>query len=437
MTAKRMLALLLTALLALSAALPACAMVTSSCPLIDPQTVEYVETADDIMNVLLLGVEQGFPGFNQSDWTNKPTIRECHTDVLMVVAINKTKRRIDLVSLPRDTLVYVPGVYGIYKLNAAFNLADSNEAGFEKVKETVSWLLGGVKIDAYCAVDMKGLVTLGDAMGGLDDFYMDMKYTGSSGIRYGFGNQHLDGWGIMDYARARSNATLDNSDLGRNRRCRRLVEAMIQKLRYDEDLVKELWNVSQQGDFFFSTDLTFTDLITLFDAVWYYDDSIGSYGFTGYYADGGLEWYFNYTNQSERRTLLQYVYGIYADNLPYVSRDYTIWLRMQGGLLTVHNIRQAKQIIEFAKAAENPTPVQLDSLEQLEAAYDSTVTAFDRAAFTLDDSDRYRMKYCRQQMEAQADIVAAQFNYGRVSWERGDQWDQDPLINEYPELNWR
>ena len=334
MKIKHILSAALALLLLLGAAHSAAAEVASRNPLLNPQTVEPIETEDEFLNVLLLGIEQGFGDYHQSDWQNKPTIRECHTDVMMVMSFNKTKKTINLVSIPRDTLVYVPGVYGIYKINAAFNLACSNEEGFELARDTVSWVLGGIRIDAYCAVDMQGLVTLGDALGGVD-FYVDMTYTGSSFTRYIPGVQHLAGMGIMDYCRARTNATVDPDDLGRNRRCRSMVIAIIEKLRNDQTLVKDLWNLSQSGDITFFTDVTMSDVLTMWTAIQTYDEKIGSYGINGFYGDGGLDWYFNYTYQNERQDLLKTVFGIDAAQLPFVSRNYTLWLRNKGGFLYV------------------------------------------------------------------------------------------------------
>ena len=434
---KRMLTMLLALLTLCGLAAPACAEVVSRTPLLTPTAVEYIETPDDFLNVLLLGIEQGFEDYRQSDWTNKPTIRECHADVVMVMSFNKTKRTISLVSIPRDTLVYVPGIYGFYKVNAAFNLADSNEEGFEKTKETVSWLLGGVRIDAFCAVDMQGMITLGDAMGGLD-FEVDMSYTGSSDTNYYAGQKYLDGLGIMDYCRARTNATIDPDDLGRTRRCRSIVIAIIEKLRYDQGLVRDLWSLSQSGEITFFTDVTLDQLLTMWTAIQTYDETIGSYGFTGYYGDGGLDWYFNFTNQSDRQDLLKTVYGISAEPLPYVSRNFTLWMRNNGGFLTSHNIRQAKLILDYAKTCENPTAAMKNALDQLETAYDTTVTAFDKAGETLEEMDRLRMMNARNEMQSLGDTVARLFQYPEpYSWNRAEEWDKDPLINDYYLLNWR
>ena len=40
----------------------------------------------------------------------KTDLNECHTDAIVVASINKTQKKLDLVSIPRDVLIYVPGV---------------------------------------------------------------------------------------------------------------------------------------------------------------------------------------------------------------------------------------------------------------------------------------------------------------------------------------
>ncbi|MFH1512821.1 MAG: LCP family protein, partial [Bacillota bacterium] len=102
-------------------------------PLIEPYEItEYTQTTDQIVNILLLGIDLGMEGYWGSGYKNK--IEDCHTDAVMVVAINLDQQRIDLISLPRDTVTYVPGVRGIYKLNAAMNCAQSLREGLENTK---------------------------------------------------------------------------------------------------------------------------------------------------------------------------------------------------------------------------------------------------------------------------------------------------------------
>ncbi len=54
------------------------------------------------------------------------------------------------------------------------------EDGFQKACEAASWLLGGIKINYYCAVDMRAMIAIGDTIGGVD-FKLEMSYKGQFG----------------------------------------------------------------------------------------------------------------------------------------------------------------------------------------------------------------------------------------------------------------
>lgn len=204
---------------------PACfALSVSNNPLVDPKgPVPFVETEDEFFNILIMGVDHGFKGYWGSGGKRK--FENCHSDQNIVVSINLTKKQLNLISVPRDFITYIPGKQGIYKLNATFSCADTVEEGIQNVSNAVSWYLGGIQIDCYCVVNMETMVALGDAMGGID-FNVDMNYTGCSGTKYKNGMQHLDGLGIMEYVRARKNATVDGTDIGRTRRGRSMMIAI-------------------------------------------------------------------------------------------------------------------------------------------------------------------------------------------------------------------
>ena len=68
-----------------------------------------------IVNVLLIGVDYAE---ERETWNGK---HEYHSDVMIIAAINFDENRVDLISLPRDTYAKIPGVDGIYKLNASLN----------------------------------------------------------------------------------------------------------------------------------------------------------------------------------------------------------------------------------------------------------------------------------------------------------------------------
>lgn len=437
---KRFCIVVMAAALLMMFASPAVSEVKSHNPLLNPQPVRTVRTQDDFLNILLLGIEKGFDGYDQSASSRKGSLTENHTDVLMVLSINKTQGKINLISIPRDTLTYVPEVHGIYKLNAAFNCASTARQGLRRSRDAVSWLLGGVKIDAYCALDMAALVTLTDLMGGVD-FDMDMDYYGGTGVHYRVGRQHLDGLGILDYVRARQNATVDATDLGRTNRGRKMITAIIQKLWDEPELVNTLWAASQKSSVNFYTDLNnLNDFMSLWDTVHNADNmTIGSYALEGNYVTAMSEWNFTFTNQQNRLQVIREVFGVEAQEIPYVSKRYTDWL-METGLTTVHAIRLAEEVMDFALDARNPSDAQRQAIAQLEAGRDAAVAAFDRAAdeFGTPALDN-EMVACRRELMQLTEQTAAQFGYeGTIKWGVVPYtWFQDPLINEYHDIEWR
>ncbi|MDD2395829.1 MAG: LCP family protein, partial [Sphaerochaeta sp.] len=300
-------------------------------PLLNPNTLtEYATLPDNTLNILLLGIDFGHEGYWGSGY--KKILEDCHTDAVLVISVHLDTQKIDFVSLPRDTLTYVPGIRGIYKLNAAFNCGTSIEGGLNKACQAASWVLGGIKIDEYCAVDMNMMEKLGDAMGGID-FDLEMSYTGHSGTRYYKGLHHLDGTGIMDYLRSRTNATVKSNDIGRTGRQRALMIAIFEKLKQNPTL---LWKVAQTAlentdDFFTSDGINSASLLAMIPfLLGMKEEDVGSYVITGKYRTALDGWNFTFTDQENRQAVIQEVYGIEVPPLTYVDYNYTKWLVESG-----------------------------------------------------------------------------------------------------------
>lgn len=440
--AKNLVSLLLVLVLALGIVLPGQALERSKNPLINPQDVPHVETADEFHNILMAGIDLG----NYSGaWASggKKVLDECHTDMVMVVSINKTKGTVSLVSLPRDTLTYVPGVHGIYKLNAALNCAETAEEGINRTREAVTWLLGGVKIHNHFAVDMAALIKLVDAIGGVE-FEMDMDYTGHSGIRYTKGLQRLDGVGVMDYVRARKNATVDHNDLGRTRRGRDMImvifETLKNKIKTDGiPVVIDLISLLGSDEFNVLTDLSMPELISLAETALSLGDmsEIGSYVLSGEYRLALDEWNFTFTDQANRISVLKEVYGIDAQELPYVSFVYTKWL-MSTGFAASRQINISRMIIEHAQSLTDLTEEQKTMLAEVETLYDAAVAAFDTAADTRSESDVTAMHAARNKLHVAAEKLAFSLRFMTdAKWNTSTLWFRDPLINQYYEIDWR
>ncbi len=439
---KKWAVLMLALVLAFGCMMPAQALESSKNPLIDPWPVPHVETEDEFYNILLAGIDLGnYTGVWASGGKN--VLEDCHTDVVMVVSLNKTKNTVSLVSLPRDTLTYVPDVHGIYKLNAAFNCAETAEEGMERVCDAVTWLLGGVEIHNYVAVDMAALIMLVDAIGGVD-FDMDMSYVGHSGITYYQGMQHLDGVGVMDYVRARKNATVEYTDIGRTRRGRDMMmvifETIQQKMKEDGMAVAmDLINLMFSEEFNIFTKLSMADLFTLAETALSMDnlEDIGSYVLTGGYSLALEDWNFTFTDQDNRISVLKEVYGIDAEEIPYVSWNYTTWL-LEYGFPVSRQIHIARQIIEYGRQQKDLTESQQQALAALEAQHDLTVAAFDTAADEQTIGANDALTAARTRLRKLGEEASYALGYMRdAKWNTSALWYRDPLINEYTQVDWR
>ena len=191
-------------------------------------------------NILLYGVDNDAGG----------------SDTNMLMRFDAENKTVDVVSLPRDTLMS-----NGHKLNSSYN-----NGGTEKLRSNIEDMLG-VPVDYYVSVDLKGFIALIDQIGGVDfDVPCDMDYDDpyqDLHIHFKAGLQHLDGQQAMEVVRFRHNN--DNTgyggrqDLGRIETQQAFLKAVAQKLM-------KLENVPAMAETFLKyvkTDLTLGNLAWL------------------------------------------------------------------------------------------------------------------------------------------------------------------------------
>lgn len=129
-----------------------------------------------------------------------------NSDTLMVVHISADHHRIQVISLPRDSWVTIPG-FGMNKINAAVGLG-----GPALMVRTVEQATG-LTIDDFVEVNFLGFVKIIDALGGVDiclPYAVDDPY---SGLHMSAGRHHVKGITALQFARDRHSFAL--SDLTR------------------------------------------------------------------------------------------------------------------------------------------------------------------------------------------------------------------------------
>lgn len=191
-------------------------------------------------NILLYGVDNDAGG----------------SDTNMLMRFDAVNKTVDVVSLPRDTLMS-----NGHKLNSSYN-----NGGTEKLRSNIEDMLG-VPVDFYVSVDLKGFIALIDQIGGVEfDVPEDMDYDDpyqDLHIHFKKGLQHLSGQQSMEVVRFRHNN--DNTgyggrqDLGRIGTQQAFLKTVAQKLM-------KLENVPAMAETFLKyvkTDLTLGNLMWL------------------------------------------------------------------------------------------------------------------------------------------------------------------------------
>ena len=123
------------------------------------------------------------------------------SDTNLLLAIDSDQGTMDVVSLPRDTLLNVD--WPVKKLNNAYH-----HGGFTHTMEEVSRLLG-IPIDHYVTVNLQAFVELIDAIDGVDfEIPVNMNYDDdwqNLHIHFSAGMRHLNGQEALEVVRWRQN----------------------------------------------------------------------------------------------------------------------------------------------------------------------------------------------------------------------------------------
>lgn len=176
------------------------------------------------------------------------------TDTMIVAVLNPQKKMMTVVSLPRDAEVAVYGHEDYFpsKINSAYEYGGSAAA----VKTVQKYL--NVPIDFYATINMGGLESLINAVGGVDiEPTLTFSYDGQSFTK---GEKtHMNGKRALAYVRMRYDDPL--GDYGRQERQRQVLIQLAFKSTKLTSLLSDnfLDTISKQ----MTTDLTFNELVAL------------------------------------------------------------------------------------------------------------------------------------------------------------------------------
>jgi LCP family protein required for cell wall assembly len=178
------------------------------------------------------------------------------TDTMILTFIDPARHKISMVSVPRDSLVDIPG-HGLDRINDASVLG-----GYELTKKSVRELTG-IKVDHYAVVNFEGFVKLVDLLGGVEiNVDKKMRYADAYGkytIDLDPGLQMLDGQKALQYVRFRNEPL---GDISRVERQRILLHAVYKKIMQPDSLLKipRFLELAKQ---YLQTDLTTQEMVEI------------------------------------------------------------------------------------------------------------------------------------------------------------------------------
>lgn len=171
------------------------------------------------LNILLAGVDirAGLTARQEKTLHVGRSIGD-NSDTLMVVHIAADRRHVEVISLPRDSWVRIPG-HGMNKINAAIGIG-----GPRLMVRTVEQATG-LTINDFAEVNFLGFVKVINTLGGVDiclPFPVDDPY---SGLRLAAGRHRVNGITALEFARDRHSFAL--SDIARIANQHQLIASVI------------------------------------------------------------------------------------------------------------------------------------------------------------------------------------------------------------------
>ncbi|SHN46778.1 LCP family protein [Cryptosporangium aurantiacum] len=184
------------------------------------------KSVEGTQNILVLGSDSRDGGaYDPNAEPNSGEVKNERADTIMLLHIPADHSKAYIISIPRDTYVYVPELNGNggtrAKINAAFAWG-----GIPLTVKTVENFTG-VKIDHVAKIDFNGFKAMTEALGGVDVTVDKTVYDPRSKRTFKAGVNHLDGDAALDYVRQRYN--LPRGDFDRVQRQQIFLRALMQK----------------------------------------------------------------------------------------------------------------------------------------------------------------------------------------------------------------
>ena len=217
--------------------------------------------AGKTINILLIGSDSRegtdnteIGGSGQSDGTMR-------SDTTMVMQISADRTYINLVSIPRDSLVdtpqcqtsngTVPAQYNVM-FNSIFSTGWEIGGNLSSAATCVLVSLNaltGLDIQNFIIADFNGMKNIIDSIGGVDICVTTDMYDDYTGINLNRGLHHLNGLEATQYARTRHATGTDGTDVMRTTRQQYLIKKLVKEILQKNFLLhtQQLYQLIQFG----------------------------------------------------------------------------------------------------------------------------------------------------------------------------------------------
>lgn len=192
------------------------------------------------LNIVLLGQDSRDGEGNQAIGGNE--VGNHQSDTAMIMQIAADRSYVNLVSIPRDSIVDAPAcetdkgtIPARYQVMfnsifaTAYNFGGISYAG--NCATSALAQLTGLDLSLFVIVDFQGLKKMIDTIGGVDLCIPEAIEDSFTSLKIPQGMQHLDGTTATQYARVRyGSGTGDGSDIMRTARQQYLIKALISQV---------------------------------------------------------------------------------------------------------------------------------------------------------------------------------------------------------------
>ena len=193
-------------------------------------------------NILILGVD--------SNGADTDPFLNTRSDTILILSINPKIKGVNIISIPRDSKVYLAKNKGVQKINAAHAIG-----GVELTKATIEETFG-FKINNYIVFNTEGVVKFIDAIGGVPVYVeKDMHYNDWSGklhVNLSKGIHTLSGKEAEGFLRFRKDAL---GDIGRTSRQQWFLRALAERIK-DPEVLPKIPEALRVADDYVKSDLS-------------------------------------------------------------------------------------------------------------------------------------------------------------------------------------